>query len=59
MRRVSDAKPPPSTSSGVGRGSTNPPRTSAGAEIFGRFVHNLARLEGKPGSARSDKEGRR
>jgi hypothetical protein len=56
MRRASDMKP---SSTGAGRGQAKPARPAQGAEAFGRFVRNLARLEGRPGAARKDKEGGR
>jgi hypothetical protein len=56
MRHVSEAKP---SSNGAGRGQAKPARPAPGAEAFGRFVRNLARLEGKPGASRKDKEGHR
>lgn len=69
MRRASDAKPSSSASIGAGRGQTKPARPAPGAEAFGRFVRNLARLEGKPDpfrkencrkeNCRKDKEDRR
>ena len=56
MRHASEAKP---SANGAGRGQGKPARPSPGAEAFGRFVRNLARLEGKPGASRKDKEARR
>jgi hypothetical protein len=46
MTRASEKKPPP-PSSGAGRSQPQKPaRGPANTETFGRFVRNLARLEG-------------
>jgi len=58
MTRSNDKKPPPSASSGAGRAPDRKPgRNAASTEIFGRFVGNLARLEG--GGDQKGKEGKR
>ena len=52
----SGEKKPSSPSGGTGRAPLpKPPRGAAQAETFGRFVRNLARLEG--GAGRSAKAG--
>lgn len=52
----SGEKKPSSPSGGAGRGQLpKSPRGTAQAEAFGRFVRNLARLEG--GAGRSAKAG--
>jgi len=55
MTRFGEKKPS-SPSGGSGRAQMpKPPRGAAQAETFGRFVRNLARLEG--GAGRSAKAG--
>lgn len=50
MTRSGEKKPSPPPSSGSGRMQPQKPaRGPANAETFGRFVRNLARLEGGPG----------
>lgn len=56
MTRASEKKPSPPPSSGAGRGQPQKPsRGPANTETFGRFVRNLARLEG--GAGRAGKTG--
>lgn len=50
MTRASEKKPSPPPSSGSGRAQPQKPALGpANAETFGRFVRNLARLEGSSG----------
>ena len=50
MTRSGEKKPSPPPSSGSGRTQPQKPaRGPANAETFGRFVRNLARLEGSAG----------
>ena len=56
MTRASEKKPSPPPSSGSGRGQAQKPSRGPGnTEAFGRFVRNLARLEG--GAGRLGKAG--
>ena len=56
MTRSSEKKPSPPRSSGAGRAQPQKPgRGAANAETFGRFVRNLAKLEG--GAGRLGKAG--
>jgi hypothetical protein len=60
MKRSGEKTPSPSLSSGPGRArpprpATPPPKT----EAFGRFIHNLARLEGSPARPTKGGEGAR
>lgn len=58
MARSGETKPAPPKSSGPGRSPPRQPaRGPANTEIFGRFLRNLARLEG--GSGRAGKGGER
>jgi hypothetical protein len=58
MTRSNDKKPPPSGSPGTGRAPDRKPgRSVVNSETFGRFVGNLARLEG--GGDQKGKEGKR
>jgi hypothetical protein len=58
MTRSNDKKPPPAVSPGAGRAPDRKPgRGAVTTETFGRFVGNLARLEG--GGDRKGKEGKR
>lgn len=57
MTRASEKKPPP-PSSGAGRSQPQKPaRGPANTETFGRFVRNLARLEGSSGKAGAERRG--
>ena len=56
MTRSGEKKPSPPPSSGSGRGQPQKPsRGPVNTETFGRFVRNLARLEG--GAGRVGKTG--
>lgn len=56
MTRASEKKPSPPPSSGSGRAQPQKPaRGPANTETFGRFLRNLARLEG--GAGRLGKAG--
>jgi hypothetical protein len=56
MTRSGEKRPSPPPSSGSGRGQPQKPsRGPANTETFGRFVRNLARLEG--GAGRLGKAG--
>lgn len=58
MTRSADQKPAPPKASGPGRNSPRQPaRAPANTETFGRFLRNLARLEGN--AARAGKAGER
>ena len=57
MTRASEKKPPPPPSSGSGRSQPQKPARTSNTEAFGRFVRNLARLEG--GSAAQGRGGER
>ncbi|SEF68930.1 hypothetical protein [Bosea lathyri] len=57
MKRSGEKKPQPSASSGPGRAPpAKPGRSGANAETIGRFVQNLARLEGGAGEGRKARE---
>ena len=58
MTRSGENKPAPPKSTGSGRSPPQQPgRAPANTETFGRFLRNLARLEG--GAARTGKGGER
>lgn len=59
MTRTSDKRPPRAASPGIGRTTDKPGQASPNGETIGRFVGNLARLEGRAGQGRKDKEGSR